>query len=67
MTDIPAVLNAKIAAENKYWLYINGSCVVREGGLLFEAESDAISILSDNSVVTVNGKTGETTEKILVI
>ncbi len=26
-------LKAKIAAENKYWLYINGNCVVREGGL----------------------------------
>ncbi len=26
-------LVAKIAAENKYWLYINGDCVVREGGL----------------------------------
>lgn len=92
-------LKAKIAAENKYWLYINGNCVVREGGLkrgptptgcyydevdiseflvsgenlisvlvwywgneasysssdagqgglLFEAESESISILSDNS------------------
>ncbi len=26
-------LKAKIAAENKYWLFINGNCVVREGGL----------------------------------
>lgn len=92
-------LIAKIAAENKYWLYINGTCVVREGGLkrgptptgcyydsvdltdylvsgenlisvlvwywgneasysssdagqgglLFEAENDEVSILSDNS------------------
>ncbi len=92
-------LVAKIASENKYWLYINGICVVREGGLkrgpsptgcyfdevditehlvpgenlisilvwywgneasysssdagqgglLFEAENNGISILSDNS------------------
>lgn len=92
-------LIAKIAAENKYWLYINGICIVREGGLkrgptptgcyfdevditdslasgenlisilvwywgneasysssdagqgglLFEAENNCISILSDNS------------------
>ncbi len=92
-------LKAKIAAENKYWLYINGNCVVREGGLkrgptptgcyydevdiseylvpgknlisvlvwywgneasyssfdagqgglLFEAETEGVSILSDNS------------------
>lgn len=99
VTDTPEQLNAKIAAENKYWLYINGNCIVREGGLkrgptptgcyfdeidiapyltpgdnlisvlvwywgneasysssdagqgglLFEAENDEISILSDNS------------------
>lgn len=92
-------LIARIAAENKYWLYINGTCVIREGGLkrgptptgcyydsvdltdylvsgenlisvlvwywgneasysssdagqgglLFEAENDEVSILSDNS------------------
>ena len=29
----PEKLVARIAAENKYWLYINGTCVVREGGL----------------------------------
>ncbi len=33
ITAVPEVLCAKIAAENKYWLYINGNCVVREGGL----------------------------------
>ena len=99
VSDTPDTLVAKIAAENKYWLYINGNCVVREGGLkrgptptgcyfdevdiaqylvpgdnlisvlvwywgneasysstdagqgglLFEAENDEISILSDNS------------------
>lgn len=99
VTDTPEQLNAKIAAENKYWLYINGKSVVREGGLkrgptptgcyfdevdiasylvpgdnlvsvlvwywgneasysssdagqgglLFEAENDEISVLSDNS------------------
>ncbi len=97
--NTPKSLIAKISAENKYWLYINGNMVVREGGLkrgptptgcyfdqvdiaqhlvkgenlisvlvwywgneasysssdagqgglLFEAESDEISILSDNS------------------
>ncbi len=30
---VPGKLIARIAAENKYWLYINGVCVVREGGL----------------------------------
>ncbi len=30
---VPNELTAKIAAENKYWLYINGEAVVREGGL----------------------------------
>lgn len=30
---VPESLTAKIAAENKYWLYINGECIVREGGL----------------------------------
>lgn len=29
----PEKLIATISAENKYWLYINGCCVVREGGL----------------------------------
>ncbi|MBR3817813.1 MAG: glycoside hydrolase [Clostridia bacterium] len=33
VTEIPEELIANIAAENKYWLYINGNCVVREGGL----------------------------------
>ncbi len=99
LTELPKKLVAKIAAENKYWLYINGKCVIREGGLkrgpsptgcyydevdiskqlvkgenlisvlvwywgnessysssdagqgglLFEAENDDISIISDNS------------------
>ncbi len=31
--SVPEKLIARIAAENKYWLYINGNCVVREGGL----------------------------------
>lgn len=30
---IPEELIARIAAENKYWLYINGEPVIREGGL----------------------------------
>lgn len=33
LSEAPKKLVAKIAAENKYWLYINGECVVREGGL----------------------------------
>ncbi|MEE1139344.1 MAG: alpha-L-rhamnosidase C-terminal domain-containing protein [Acutalibacteraceae bacterium] len=33
ISEKPLSLMAKIAAENKYWLYINGECVVREGGL----------------------------------
>ncbi len=99
ISDVPEKLVAAIAAENKYWLYINGNMVVREGGLkrgptptgcyfdevdiapylvtgenlisvlvwywgneasysssdagqgglLFEAENEGISILSDNS------------------
>ncbi len=31
--EIPEKLEAKIAAENIYWLYINGNIVVRDGGL----------------------------------
>ena len=31
--DASKPLVARIAAENKYWLYINGKMVVREGGL----------------------------------
>ncbi len=31
--NIPSVLNAKIAADTKYWLWINGKMVVFEGGL----------------------------------
>ena len=31
--SVPEELSASIAAENKYWLYINGELVVREGGL----------------------------------
>ena len=99
ISEVPENLVARIAAENKYQLYINGECIVREGGLkrgptptgcyfdeidiskylvagenlisilvwywdtdvsysgtdagqgglLFEAESDNISILSDES------------------
>lgn len=33
IANVPEKLIARIAAENKYWLYINGVCVVREGGL----------------------------------
>ncbi|MBR3868896.1 MAG: alpha-L-rhamnosidase N-terminal domain-containing protein [Clostridia bacterium] len=33
ISEKPEKLFAKIAAENKYWLYINGKCAVREGGL----------------------------------
>ncbi len=33
VTTIPDRLTAQIAAENKYQLYINGNCVIREGGL----------------------------------
>ncbi len=33
LSEAPEKLVAKIAAENKYWLYINGECAVREGGL----------------------------------
>ena len=33
IAEAPEELIARIAAENKYWLYINGNCVVREGGL----------------------------------
>jgi len=33
ISEKPEKLFAKIAAENKYWLYINGECAVREGGL----------------------------------
>ncbi len=31
--NVPDKLTARIAAENKYQLYINGECVIREGGL----------------------------------
>ena len=31
--NVPTKLRATIAAENIYWLYINGTCVVRDGGL----------------------------------
>ena len=31
--ELPKELKANIAAENKYWLYINSECAVREGGL----------------------------------
>ncbi len=33
VAEIPEKIIARIAAENKYWFYINGNCVVREGGL----------------------------------
>ena len=33
LCNVPAKVIARIAAENKYWLYINGECVIREGGL----------------------------------
>ena len=33
IADAPKTLIASIAAENKYWLYINGEMVVREGEL----------------------------------
>ena len=31
--ELPCEFKADIAVENKYWLYINGECAVREGGL----------------------------------
>ena len=33
LDEVPERLEAKIAAENIYWLYINGETVVRDGGL----------------------------------
>ncbi len=33
IAEVSEKLIAQIVAENKYWLYINGVCVVREGGL----------------------------------
>ena len=33
ISEVPGSLVANVAAENKYWLYINGKIVVREGGL----------------------------------
>ena len=30
---VPATLEARIAADTKYWLWVNGEMVVREGGL----------------------------------
>ena len=30
---VPQTLTARIAADSKYWLWINGELVVREGGL----------------------------------
>lgn len=33
LLDEPCSVRAVIAVESKYWLYVNGHCVVREGGL----------------------------------
>jgi|GEM_PF-4863099 len=33
LTEIPATAITRIAAENKYWLYINDSLIIRDGGL----------------------------------
>lgn len=33
LTDVPRTLTAHIAADSKYWLWINGQMVVFEGGL----------------------------------
>ena len=33
VTRLPKVAIAKIAADSKYWLWINGNMVIREGGL----------------------------------
>lgn len=33
IANVPEELIARIAAENIYWLYINGECVIRDGGL----------------------------------
>ncbi|MBR4858386.1 MAG: alpha-L-rhamnosidase N-terminal domain-containing protein [Clostridia bacterium] len=33
ISEKPESVTANISAENKYWLYINGECAVREGGL----------------------------------
>ncbi|MBC8127513.1 MAG: glycoside hydrolase [Gloeobacteraceae cyanobacterium ES-bin-144] len=33
LSDVPASAIARIAADSKYWLWLNGKLVVREGGL----------------------------------
>lgn len=33
LSEVPSSLEARIAADSKYWLWINGEMVVREGGL----------------------------------
>jgi alpha-L-rhamnosidase len=33
IADVPSTVTARIAADTKYWLWINGKMVVREGGL----------------------------------
>lgn len=33
LDNVPADVNAQIAVDSKYWLWVNGECVVFEGGL----------------------------------
>ena len=33
LSDVPAALTARIAADSKYWMWINDSLIVFEGGL----------------------------------
>jgi alpha-L-rhamnosidase len=33
LKDVPATAKARIAVDSKYWLWVNGELVVREGGL----------------------------------
>lgn len=64
LTSKPLTALTKIAAENKYWLYINNQLVVKDGGL--SIRPDLVNTYYDEVDIAPYLQTGENTIAILV-
>jgi hypothetical protein len=60
----PATALTKIAAENKYWLYVNNQLVVKDGGL--DVRPDLVNTYYDEVDIAPYLQAGENTIAVLV-
>ncbi len=65
VSALPAKVNARIAAETKYWLYVNGELVVFEGGVKRGPNKDDSYV--DNVDLRPHLRDGQNTVAILAV